>query len=42
LDASDLVVAGLVVEQQDDQARDGGEALEVRAAGEVVAGAGCQ
>ena len=42
LDAADLVLAGLVVEQQDDQARDGGEALEVRGAGEFVAGAGGQ
>jgi hypothetical protein len=42
LDAADLVVAGLVVEQQDDQARDGGEALEVRRAGEFAAGAGGQ
>jgi hypothetical protein len=42
LDAADLVLAGLVVEEQDDEARDGGEALEVRAAGEFVAGAGGQ
>ena len=35
-----LVLAGLVVEQQDDQAGDGGEALELRGAGELVAGAG--
>ena len=42
LDAADLVLAGLVVEQQDDQARDRGEALEVRGAGEFVAGAGGQ
>src|SRR3954468_2638350 len=40
LDAADLVLAGLVVEQQDDQALDRGEALEVRGAGELVAGAG--
>ena len=40
LDAADLVLARLVVEQQDDQARDRGESVEVGRAGELVAGAG--
>jgi len=39
LDAADVVLAGRVVEQQHDQAADGGEALEAGGAGEGVAGA---
>jgi hypothetical protein len=40
LDAQDLLTAGLVVEQQHDQAADGREALEAGAAGELFAGLG--